>query len=55
MSIQGTYIKSEKLFLTSWTFGIKYTSEQKQFKNLAIFDFESICVQEESFQDTDAT
>ena len=37
------------------SFGIKYTSQQKLFKNLAIFDFESICVQEESFNDTKTT
>ena len=37
------------------SFGIKYTSEQKLFKILAIFDFESICVQEETFRDTDTT
>ena len=35
------------------SFGIKYTSQQKLFKNLAIFDFESICVQEE--EDTKTT
>ena len=34
---------------------IKYTSQQKFFKNLAIIDFESICVQEESFSDTKPT
>ena len=37
------------------SFGIKYTSEQKLFKNLAIFDSESICVQEETFRDTITT
>ena len=37
------------------SFGFEYTSEQKLFKNLAIFEFESICVQEESFKDTNAT
>ena len=37
------------------SFGIKYTIQQKLFKNLAIFDFESICVQEESFKDTKIT
>ena len=44
-----------KLCLTSWTLGIEYTNEQTLFKHLAIFDFESICVQEESFKDTDTT
>ena len=37
------------------SFGIEYTHEQTLFKNLAIFDFESICVQEESFKDTHTT
>ena len=36
------------------SFGIEYTNEQSLFKNLAIFDFESICVQEESLKDTDS-
>ena len=37
------------------SFGIDNTSEQILFKNLAIFDYQSNCVQEESFKDTDAT
>ena len=37
------------------SFGIKYTSQQKLFKNLAKFDFESIYVHEESFNDTKTT
>ena len=37
------------------SFGINYTSEQKLFKNLAIFDFESICLQEETSRDTNTT
>ena len=37
------------------SFGIEYTNEQMLFENLAIFDFESICVQEESFTGTDTT
>ena len=35
----------ETLFDKLDSFGIKYTSEQKLFKNLAIVGFESICVQ----------
>ena len=35
--------------------GIKYTCQQKLFKNLRKFDSESICVQEESFKDTQTT
>ena len=45
----------ETLFDKLDSFGIKYTSEQKLFKNLAKFDFESICVQEESFKDKKTT
>ena len=37
------------------SFGIEYNNEQTLFKNLAKFDFESICVQEENFKDTDTT
>ena len=37
------------------SFGIEYTNEQTLFENLATFDFESICVQEESFKYTDTT
>ena len=45
----------ETLFDKLDSFPIKYTSEQKLFENLAIIDFESICVQEESFKDTKTT
>ena len=45
----------ETLFDKLDSFGMKYTSEQKLFKNLAIFDFESTCVQEEAFRDTITT
>ena len=37
------------------SFRIKCKSDQKLFKNLALFDFESICVQEETFRDTNTT
>ena len=36
-------------------FNIPYRKEQKLFKNLAIFDFESICVKEESYRQTETT
>ena len=56
MSIRRTYIKRKKLCLTNWTPSkIEYTTEQTLFKNLALIDFESTCVQEESFKDTDTT
>ena len=45
----------ETLFDKLDSFGMKYTSQQKLFKNLAIFDFESICVHEESFWETKTT
>ena len=34
------------------SFGIKYTSEQKLFKKLAVLDFELTCVPEDTFRDT---
>ena len=43
------------LFDKLGSFGIEYTSEQKLSKKLAIIDFESICVQEETFRDTNTT
>ena len=55
MSIGGTYIKSVKLFDKLDFFSIKYTSEQKLFKILAIFDFVSSCVPEKTFRDTSTT
>ena len=55
MSIRGTYIKTEKLFDMLDSFGIKYTSEQKLFKKIAKFDFESNCVREDTFKDTKTT
>ena len=36
-------------------FNIPYKVEQKLFKNLAIIDFESICVKEESYKQTETT
>ena len=49
---RNIYQIRETLFDKLDSFGINYTSEQKLFKNLLIFDFESICVQEETFRDT---
>ena len=45
----------ETLFDKLDSFGIKYSGQQKLSKNLAIFDFESICVHEESFKDSKKT
>ena len=50
---RNVYQIRETLFDKLDSFGIRYTSEQKLFKNLAIF--ESICVQEETLRDTNTT
>ena len=52
---KNVYQTQKTLFDKLDSFGIEYTNEQKLFKNLAIFDCESICVQEESFKDIDTT
>ena len=52
---KNVYQIEETLFDKLDSFGLEYTNEQTLFNNLAIFDFESICVQEESFKDTDTT
>ena len=52
---RNVYQIRQTLFDKLDCFGIKYTSEQKLFKSLAKFDFESICVQEETFRDTNTT
>ena len=52
---RNAYQIQETLFDKLHSFGIKYTSEQKLFRDLAILDFESIFVQEETFRDTDTT
>ena len=49
---RNVYQIRETLFDKLDSFGIKYTNQQKLFKNLAMFDFESICVQKESSKDT---
>ena len=52
---KNAYQTQEKLFDKLDSFGIENTHEQTLFENLAIFDFESTCMQEESFKDTDTT
>ena len=52
---KNVYKTQETLFDKLDSFGIEYTHEQTLFLNWSIFDFESICVQEESFKDTDTT
>ena len=52
---KNVYQNQETLFDKLYSFGIEYTKEQTLLENLAIFDFQSICVQEESFKDCDTT
>ena len=52
---RNVYQIPETLFDKLDSFGINYTSEQNLFKKIAIFDFESICVQKETFRDTITT
>ena len=52
---KNVYQTQETLIDKMNSFGIEYTTEQTRFKNVAIFDFESICIQENSFKDTDTT
>ena len=52
---RNIYQIRETLFDKLDSFGVKYTIQQKLFKNLAIFDFESMCVQQESFKGTKTT
>ena len=52
---RNVYQIRETLFQKLDFFGMKYTSEPKLFKNLAILDFESNCIQEETFKDTNTT
>ena len=49
------YELRETLFEKLDSFNIPYRNEQKLFKNLAIFDFESICVRQESYKQTETT
>ena len=53
--LKNVYQVRETLFDKLDFFGIEYTHEQTLLKILAIFHFESICVQEESFEDTHTT
>ena len=46
---KNEYQPQETLFDKLESFGIEYTYEQKLFKNLAIYDFESIWLQRQSF------
>ena len=52
---KNVYQLRETLFGKLDSFDIQYTDDQKLFNNLAIFDFESICVPEEKFENTETT
>ena len=52
---KNVYELSETLFEKLDAFNIPYKNELKLFKNLAIFDFESIWVKEESYKQTGTT
>ena len=49
------YQLRETLFDKLDSFDIQYTDDQKLFTNLAVFDFESICIPEEKFKNTKTT
>ena len=49
---RNVYQIRKTLFDKVDSFGINYTNEQKLFRTLAIFDFESLRVQEETFRET---
>ena len=52
---KSVYALRETLFDKLDAFGISYNHDQKLFKNLANFDFESICVPTEELKDTNTT
>ena len=49
------YQLREKLFDKLDSFNIQNTDDQKLFDNLAVFDFESVCIPEEKFKNKTAT
>ena len=52
---KNVYHLRETLFEKLDSFNIPYREGQKSFKNLAVFDFESICVKEETYKGTETT
>ena len=52
---KNVYQLRETLFDKLDSFNIQYTDDQKLFTNLAVFDFESICIPEEKFKNTETT
>ena len=52
---KNVYQLRETLFYKLDSYNIQYTDDQKLFKHLAVFDFESICIPEEKFKNTKTT
>ena len=52
---KNVYQLRETLFEKLDSFNIPYREDQILFKNLAIFDFESICVKAETYKETETT
>ena len=52
---KNVYQLRETLFDKLDSFDMQYTDDQKLFTNLAVFDFESICIPEEKFKNTETT
>ena len=52
---KNVYQLRETLFEKLDSFNISYREEQKMFKNLSVLDFESICVKEETYTETETT
>ena len=52
---KNVYQLRETLFDKLDSFDIQYTDDQKFIGNLAVFDFESICIPEEKFKNTETT
>ena len=52
---KNVYQLRETLFEKLDSFNIPYRKDQKLFKNLAVFNFESICVKEETYKETETT
>ena len=52
---KNVYQLRETLFDKLGSFGIQYTDDQKLFTNLAVFEFESICIPEENIKNTKTT
>ena len=52
---KNVYQLRETFFDKLDSFDIQYTDDQKLFNNLAVFDFESICIPEGKFKNTETT